>query len=124
MTIKADIVDPLLLQVMILRAVIVMAAAAAHLFFPQRMTRRQHGLSFLFLMTRETQVRISQIHHFGPGYFMRLVAVVAPDTVIHMHIGPPVHGRLSLMAGQAHLRALLGRELGKADDILRFSFGL
>ena len=43
---------------------------------------------------------------------------------MHMHICAPVHRRGPLMAGQAHLRALLGRQLGKAYYILSLALGL
>ena len=103
---------------------IIVTAAALHLLFTKRMMGWQHGLCFLFLMAGKAKIGVSEIHHLGARNFVRLVTFIASHAVQDMHIGAPVHYGASLMAGQAHLRTLLRRKLGKTYYILSLALGL
>ncbi len=103
---------------------VVMTAAALHLLFAKRMMGRQHGLGLLFLMAGKADIGIAKIHHLGTCNLMGFMAFIASHTVQHMRVSPPVHRRASLMTGQAHLRALLRRQFGKAYYIPSLALGL
>ena len=109
MAFKAQVSDGILFQIMIFCAVNIMAASTGQLALIDRVMGGQGSLGFFLLMTGKAYCRITEVHHFSRGNLVRLVAFIAANAVLHMHICPPVHGRGSGMALQADFRALLGR---------------
>lgn len=124
MALKADIVAVCFFQVVIFRTVVVMATAAAHLFFLHRMMGREQVLRAFVLMAGKTDVGITEMKHFGGSNLMGFMALVAPDTVDGMPVGAPVHHRIAAMALQTDLRTLHRSEAGKANNIAGAAFCL
>ena len=109
MAFKAQVSDGILFQIMIFCAMNIMAASTGQLALIDRVMGGQGSLGFFLLMTGKTYCRVTEVHHFGRGNLVRLVAFIAANSVLDMHVCAPVHGGRAGMALQADFRALLGR---------------
>jgi hypothetical protein len=109
MTFKAQVIYSILAQIVIFCAVNIMAASTGQLSLVDRVMGGQGSLGFFVLVTGKAYCRVTEVHHFGRRDLVRLVAFIAANAVLDMHVCPPVHGGRAGMALQTDFRALLGR---------------